>query len=97
MATRKHSAAKPSLPAHPAGRAAGSRPRSVGIWLALAVVALVGGALALTLIRSAGGGQLSAAVQSYNFGSVPIHGGVVSTQFPLTVAGDTLVTELTTS
>ena len=61
MATRKHSAARPSLPAHPAGRAVGRKPRSAGLWLALAVVALVGGALALTLIRSAGGGQLSAA------------------------------------
>lgn len=97
MATRRQLAERHTSPGHPGGRAAGRRRRSPWPWIALAVVALVGGALAFTLARSGAGGQLSAAAQSYNFGKVPIHGGIVSTQFPLTVAGDTLVTELTTS
>ena len=80
------------------GRAAGRARRSPWPWIVLAILVLVGGGIALTVARGSGAsGRISAAVQSHDFGKVPIHGGVISTRFPLTLDGDSLVTELTTS
>ena len=105
MATRKgpqlhHSAtpAAPSAQGRRAGRAAGRKTRSPWLWIALAVVVLVAGALVVLL---SGGnrptGRLTATQQMYDFGQVPIHGGLITTRFPLTVEGETLVTELSSS
>ena len=106
MATRKGAAlhTHPPLPASPAtrarrtGRHAGRKPHALWLWVALAVLALVGGVLAL-ILSSAGrpSGRLSAEHQVHDFGQVPILGGLVVASFPLTAAGETLVTDLTTS
>jgi hypothetical protein len=68
------------------------------LWIALAVVVLIGGTLALLLSgASRPTGRLTAAQQTHDFGQVPIHGGLITTRFPLTVEGETLVTDLTSS
>ena len=104
MASRKgaqlhHSATSPqSDQRRYHGRAAGRKTRSLWLWIALAALVLIGGTLALLL--SGGGrpsGRLTATQQMYDFGQVPIHGGLITTQFPLTVEGETLVTELSSS
>ena len=64
----------------------------------LAVVVLIGGAL--TLLLSGTGrptGRVTATQQMYDFGQVPIQGGLITTRFPLAVEGETLVTELSSS
>jgi hypothetical protein len=67
-------------------------------WIALAVVVLVGSSLALLLSSaSRPTGRLTATQQMHDFGQVPIHGGLITTRFPLTVEGETLVTELSSS
>ena len=80
------------------GRAVGRKTRLPWLWIALAVVILVGGALAL-LLSGAGRttGRLTATQQMHDFGQVPIHNGLITTQFPLSVEGETLVTELSSS
>ena len=105
MAIQKLSALKHSPPArakhHAHGRQAARAQRLPWPWIALAVVLLVGGGLALLLTGAAGAGRasgrLTAAQQMYDFGQVPIHGGLITTRFPLTVEGETLVTELSSS
>ena len=105
MASRKgsqlHHSATPVTPsAHSrrAGRTAGRKTRSPWPWIALAVIVLVAGAFVVLL---SGGnrptGRLAATQQMHDFGQVPIHGGLITTQFPLTVEGETLVTELSSS
>jgi len=105
MASRKgaqlqHSSepAVPSAQSRRHGRATGRKTRSPLPWIALVVVVLIGGALALFL---SGGnrttGRLSAAQQMHDFGQVSIRGGLITTRFPLTVEGETLVTELSSS
>ena len=80
------------------GRAVGRKTRSFWPWIALAVVVLIGGALALLFSGSGRPtGRLTAAQQMYDFGQVSIHGGLITTRFPLTVEGETLVTELSSS
>jgi hypothetical protein len=80
------------------GRAAGPTTRPPWRWIALVVVVLVGGALALLLSgASRPTGRVTAAQQMHDFGQVPIHGGLITTRFPLTVEGETLVTELSSS
>jgi hypothetical protein len=80
------------------GRAAGRKTRSPWPWIALAVVVLISGALVLFLSgTSRATGRLSAAQQMHDFGQVSIHGGLISTRFPLTVEGETLVIELSSS
>jgi hypothetical protein len=80
------------------GRAAGRTTRSPWPWIALAVLVLVGGALALLLSgASRPTGRVTAAQQMHDFGQVPIHGGLITTRFPLSVEGETLVTELSSS
>ena len=105
MASRKgaplhHSSAK-AVPSHQGrshGRAAAQKPRLPWLWIALAVVVLIGGTLALLLSgASRPTGRLTAAQQMHDFGQVPIHGGLITTRFPLTVEGETLVTDLTSS
>ena len=79
------------------GRAAGRRTRSPWLWIALAALVLIGGTLALL---SGGGrptGRLTATQLTHDFGQGPIDGGLITTQFPLTVEGETLVTELSSS
>jgi hypothetical protein len=102
MATQKRSTLKHPAPAqantHTRGRQTGAVKHWPWLWVALAVVALVTGALAILL---SGGsrlsGHLTATQQIYDFGKVSIHGGLITTRFPLTVDGETLVTELSSS
>lgn len=80
------------------GRTAGRKTRLPWPWFALAVVVLIGGALALLLSgTSRPTGRLTTAQQMHDFGQVSIHGGLITTRFPLTVEGETLVTELSSS
>ena len=105
MASRKgaqlqHSAtpAVPSAQGRHYGRAAGRKTRSPWPWIALAVVLAIVGALILFL---SGGnrstGRVTATQQMHDFGQVSIHGGLITTRFPLTVEGETLVSELSSS
>ena len=102
MATQKRSTLKHSSPAQPKtnrrGRQAGAARRWPRLWVALAAVALVTGALAVLLYGgSRPTGHVTAAQHMYDFGKVPIHGGLITTRFPLTVEGEVLVTELASS
>jgi hypothetical protein len=102
MATQKRSTLKLSSPAHAKsdrrGRQAGSVRRWPRLWVALAAVALVSGALAVLLYGgSRPTGYVTAAQQTYDFGKVPMHGGLITTRFPFTVEGEVLVTELASS
>ena len=87
-----------STPTH---RARGRTRRWAWWWIPLVgLVFLAGGALAVILsggLAPAPGGTLAAARTQYDFGQVPINGGVITTQFPLTVNGDALVTDITTT
>ena len=69
-------------------------------WLPLLlVVFLAGGGLAVLLDSGLAppSGTLTAARTQHDFGQVPINGGVITTQFPLTVNGEALVTDITTT
>jgi hypothetical protein len=71
--------------------------RSQGLpWFKIAV-----GAVAVLLIAmlgfnfmNTGYGKLSAQSTNYSFGNVPWRGGLVTTQFPLNVEGDTMVNDI---
>jgi hypothetical protein len=107
MASRKAGVSnthpRPATPHPTTVRQIGRRPnrktRSPWPWLALAVFILIAGAIALRFASGASSpaNRLSAEHQTHDFGQVPIQGGLITAQFPLTVESETLVTELTTS
>lgn len=80
------------------GRRPAARRRSTR-WIgvaALLVVVVAGLAFAV-----GGGGQpagrLNVATTNHDFGSVPINGGLIFTQFPLDVSGPVTITDISTS
>ena len=80
------------------GRRAGRKSRSPLPWIVLGAVVLIAGALAFILSAGAGpNGRVAATQQSHDFGQVSIHGGLITTRFPLTVDSEALVTELSSS
>lgn len=80
------------------GRDVIARRRSWRWAMPIALVLLVGGVLAVTLLRGEQlNGKLIAEQTTHDFGAIPIHGGVVYARFPLSVQGATLVTDLGTS
>lgn len=85
----------------PTPRARRRPHRGAGWWIPLLlVVFVVGGGLAVVLsggLTPAPGGTLTAARSQYDFGPVPINEGLITTEFPLVVNGDALVTELTST
>jgi hypothetical protein len=91
-----------SIPVHQTHRPGTHRTRRWAWWWIplVGLVFLAGGGLAVVLsggITPTPGGTLAAARTQYDFGPVPINGGVITTQFPLTVNGDALVTDITTT
>lgn len=72
------------------------------LWLVLAVLVFVGAGIVISTLQSGGSagsatGTIKAEHTSFDFGNVPINGGIISTQFPLTMQEDVLVTSLTST
>lgn len=80
------------------GRNAGRQSRSPLPWIVLGVFVVIASALALIVSSgNSANGRVTATQQSYDFGQVSIHGGPITTRFPLTVENEALVTELSSS
>ena len=67
----------------------------VAIVAALALLVGAGALVVSGMTRESG--KLSAASAYYDFGQVAYKGGLITTRFPLSVEGDTRVTDITTT
>ena len=89
---------RPRQLAHPIS-AGGRTRRHIGRWIGGAVLVLVIVAVAFFSLPGSGLAQsgLSAGNTRHDFGTVRMSGGIISTQFPLTVQGSVQVVGLDTT
>ena len=75
------------------------RVRRRAAWMPVAIGLALVGVLALLVwnVGSAPRGKVVAATTSHDFGQVPISGGYITAKFPLTVDGEALVTDITST
>jgi hypothetical protein len=99
--TKHRSAAPPVRPNHVKPRPAPIRQarRQRIPWIPVAIGLALVGVLALFLwdVGSAPRGKVVAATTAHDFGQVPIGGGYLTAKFPLTVNGEALVTDITST
>lgn len=95
----KHLAVGVPAKAHTHAHQRARRVRSRQLpWAAIVAAALLIAVVAFVangILRESG--RLVAANTNYNFGQVAYKGGFITTRFPLTVDGDTRVTDITTT